>query len=61
MSIFLCRIDMIIFSIVNISIVTFRFSELQKFRNWTSRIPIFGSLEVKKLNFKTSGFQNTVI
>ena len=52
---------MIILSIVDISIVTFRFSELQKFRNWTPRISIFGSLEVKKLNFKTSGFQNTVI
>jgi len=49
---------MTILSIVNISIVTFRFSELQKFKNWTSRTPIFGNQEVKEIDFKNSGFQN---
>ena len=49
---------MTIFSIVNISIVTFRFSELQKFKNWTSRTPIFGNQEVKEIDFKSSGFKN---
>ena len=51
---------MTIFSIVNISIVTFRFSEVQKFKNHTSRTPIIGILEVKKINFKSSDFRNTV-
>jgi len=50
---------MTIFSIVNISIVTFRFSELQKFKKLTSRVPIFGIQEVKKLNFTNSDFRNT--
>ncbi len=43
-----------------ISIVTFRFSELQKFKKLTSRVPIFGIQEVKGIDFKNSGFQNTV-
>ena len=49
---------MIIISLTNISIVTFRFSEVQKFKNHTSRIPISGNQEVKKIDFKSSGFQN---
>ena len=51
---------MTILSIVNISIVTFRFSELQKYKNWTSRTPIIGTQEVKKIDFKSSDFRNTV-
>ena len=51
---------MIILSIVNISIVTFRFSELQKYKNWNSRTPIIGTQEVKKIDFKSSDFRNTV-
>ncbi len=51
---------MTILSIINISIVTFRFSELQKFKNWTSRNPIFGIQEVEGINFKSSSFRNTV-
>lgn len=50
---------MTILSIVNISIVTFRFSELQKFKKLTSRVLIFGIQEVKKIDFKSSVFQNT--
>ena len=50
---------MTILSIVNISIVTFRFSELQKSEKWTSRTPIFGNQEVKRLNLKNSVFRNT--
>jgi len=48
-----------ILSLVNISIVTFRFSELQKFKNLTSRVPIFGIQEVKEIDFKSSAFRNT--
>jgi len=51
---------MIILSIANISIVTFWFSELQKFKNWTSRTPIIGNQEVKKIDFKSSDFRNIV-
>jgi len=50
---------MTIISLIHISIVTFRFSELQKFKKLTSRVPIFGIQEVKKLNFTNSDFRNT--
>ena len=51
---------MTIISLIIISIVTFRFSELQKFKNLTSRVPIFGIQEVKKLDFKNSDFRNAL-
>ena len=51
---------MTIFSLIYISIVTFRKSELQKFKKLTSRVPIFGIQEVKEIDFKNSGFRNTV-
>ena len=47
-------------SMTNISIVTFRFSEVQKFKNLTSGILIFGNQEVKGIDFKNFGFRNTV-
>ena len=50
---------MTIISLIIINIVTFQFSELQKFKKLTSRVPIFGNQEVKEIDFKNSGFQNT--
>ncbi|RKJ50930.1 hypothetical protein D7X25_17515 [bacterium 1XD42-8] len=51
---------MTIISLIYISIVTFQFSELQKFKNLTSRVPIFGIQEVKEIDFKNSGSRNMV-
>ncbi len=50
---------MTILSLIYISIVTFRFSELQKFKKLTSRVPVFGIQEVKEIDFKNSAFRNT--
>lgn len=50
-----------ILNLMIISIVTFWFSELQKFKNLTSKTPIFGNQEVKKIDFRNSDFQNTNI
>lgn len=50
---------MTIISLIIISIVTFRFSELQKFKKLTSRVPIFGIQEIKIIDFKNFGFRNT--
>lgn len=50
---------MTIISIIIISIVTFRFSELQKFKKLTSRVLFFGIQEVKEIDFKNSGSRNT--
>ena len=51
---------MIIVSLIYISIITFRFSEIQKPEKPTSRILIFGIQEVMKMDFKSSGFRNSV-
>ena len=51
--------DAITKEIVGATILTFRFSDLQKFKNLTSRVPIFGNQEVKEIDFNSSVFRNT--
>ena len=50
---------MTIISLIHISIVTFRFSELQKFKKLTSRVLIFGIQEIREIDFRSFDFRNT--